>query len=148
MKATNTYIGGHIERVEDERFLRGAGQYLDDLERDQTWHAVIFRSPVSHGRIVGLDVEAARAMPGVRAILTAADIDVEIPTIPFRRPNPTIGPYAQPIIARDKVRYFGEPIAVVLADRPELAQRDLELLLHARQPPHLARVHRAVERPH
>ncbi len=49
-------------------------------------------------------------------------MDSTIPTIPFRRPNPTIGPYAQPIIARDKVRYYGEPIGIVLADGPELAE--------------------------
>ncbi len=53
MRTTNTYIGGHIERVEDERFLRGAGQYLDDLTREGTWHAAVFRSSVGHGRIVG-----------------------------------------------------------------------------------------------
>ncbi len=122
MTAANTYVGGHVERVEDQRFLTGAGQYLDDLEREGLWHAAVFRSSVGHGRIASLDASAALAMPGVRAVLTAADIEGDVPTIPFRRPNPTIGPYAQPIIARDKVRYFGEPIALVLADGPELAE--------------------------
>ncbi len=118
----NTFVGSPVERVEDDRFLRGAGQYLDDMKREGEWRAVVLRSPVGHGRIKSLDVSAALAMPGVRAVLTAADIEGDIPTIPFRRPNPTIGPYAQPVIARDKVRYFGEPVALVLADAQELAE--------------------------
>ena len=122
MTAANTYVGAHVERVEDERFLRGAGRYLDDVRRAGTWHAAVFRSPVGHGRLLGVDASAALAMPGVRAVITAADIDGAIPTIPFRRPNPTIGPFAQPVIVRDRVRYYGEPIALVLADSPELAE--------------------------
>lgn len=119
---SNTYIGAHIERVEDYRFLRGEGQYLDDISRDGQWHAAFVRSSIAHGRIRSIDASAALAMPGVHAVITAADIEGDIPTIPFRRPNPTIGPYAQPVIARDKVRYFGEPVAMVLADTPELAE--------------------------
>jgi carbon-monoxide dehydrogenase large subunit len=118
----NTYIGGHIERVEDYRFLRGEGQYLDDVSRDGQWHAAFLRSPVAHGHIRKIDASAALAINGVHAVVTAKDIEGEIPTIPFRRPNPTIGPYAQPVIARDKVRYFGEPVAMVLADSAELAE--------------------------
>jgi carbon-monoxide dehydrogenase large subunit len=124
----NTYIGGHIERVEDYRFLRGEGQYLDDISRPGQWCAAFLRSPIAHGRIRSIDASAALAIPGVRAVITAADIDGEIPTIPFRRPNPTIGPYAQPIIARDKVRYFGEPVAMVLADSAELAEDALNAI--------------------
>jgi carbon-monoxide dehydrogenase large subunit len=129
MKATNTYVGAHIERVEDDRFLRGIGQYLDDLTREGTWHAAVFRSPVGHGRILGINADEALAMPGVHAIITAADVDGPIPVIPFRRPNPTIGPYAQPVIARDIVRYYGEPIALVVADTPELAEDALTGIL-------------------
>src|SRR5882672_6865185 len=122
MRQVNTFIGSPVERVEDLRFLRGRGQYVDDLDRAGQWHAAIVRSPVAHGRIRGVDVSAARAMPGVRAVLTAADIGPGIPTIPFRRPNPTIAPYAQPVIADKVVRYVGEPIAMVLADSAELAE--------------------------
>ncbi len=122
----NTYIGGHVERVEDYRFLRGEGQYLDDISRPGQWHAAFLRSSLAHGTIRKIDASAALAMPGVHAVMTAADIEGNIPTIPFRRPNPTIGPYAQPIIAREKVRYFGEPIAMVLADTAELAEDALQ----------------------
>ena len=129
MRAANTYVGAHTERVEDERFLRGIGQYLDDLTRPGTWHAAVYRSAVGHGRIVAVDASAALALPGVRAVLTAADIDGPIPVIPFRRPNPTIGPYAQPVIARDFVRYYGEPIALVLADTAEQAEDALAAIV-------------------
>ncbi len=125
----NSYIGAHIERVEDYRFLRGEGQYLDDISRPGQWHAAFLRSPVAHGRIRGIDASAALAMPGVRAVITARDIEGDIPTIPFRRPNPTIGPYAQPVIARDKVRYYGEPVAMVLADSAEVAEDALAAIM-------------------
>jgi hypothetical protein len=116
MRSVNTYIGRPIERVEDRRFLRGRGQYIDDIKRDGQWHAAIVRSTTAFGRIVKLDTIAALAMPGVHAIITAADIEKPIPTIPFRRKNPTIAPYAQPVIASEYVRYVGEPVAVVLAE--------------------------------
>ena len=122
MRRVNTFIGSPVERVEDLRFLRGRGQYLDDLSRAGQWHAAIVRSPVAHGRIRAIDTAAALAMPGVKAVLTAADIGRPIPIIPFRRPNPTSAPYAQPVIADAVVRYVGEPLAVVLADAAEFAE--------------------------
>ena len=128
MSASNSYIGGHVERVEDERFLRGRGCYVGDLSRESLWHAVILRSPVAHGRLVSIDATEALALPGVHAVLTAEDVEGDIPTIPFRRPNPKIGPYAQPVVAREVVRYFGEPVGIVLADSPELAEDAAELI--------------------
>jgi carbon-monoxide dehydrogenase large subunit len=122
MRRQNTFIGSPVERVEDLRFLRGRGQYVDDLHRQGLWHAVMVRSPVAHGRLRSIDTQAALAMPGVKAVLTAEDVGRPLPTIPFRRPNPTIAPYAQPVIADQVVRYVGEPIAMVLADRAELAE--------------------------
>src|SRR5829696_8658127 len=122
MRHLNTFIGSAIERVEDLRFLRGKGQYVDDLARPGQWHAAIVRSPVAHGRLRSIDTRAALAMPGVNAVLTAEDIGRPSPIIPFRRPNPTIAPYAQPVIADRIVRYVGEPVAVVVADSAEQAE--------------------------
>jgi len=118
----NTYVGAPIERVEDLRFLRGRGCYLDDLSRSGQWHASFVRSPVAHGTIRRIDSRPALSMRSVRAVITGVDIGPAIPTIPFRRPNPTIAPYAQPVIATKVVRYVGEPVAMVLADAPELAE--------------------------
>jgi len=129
MNTSNTYIGGHIERVEDDRFLRGHGRYVDDVSREAMLHACVVRSSVAHGRLVSIDASEALALEGVAAVLTAADVDGPIPTIPFRRPNPKIGPYAQPVIARETVRYYGEPVAIILADSAELAEDAAELVL-------------------
>jgi len=118
----NTYVGAPIERVEDLRFLRGRGCYLDDLSRTGQWHAAFVRSAVAHGTLRHIDAGAALAMRGVRAVVTGADIGPAIPNIPFRRPNPTVAPYGQPVIATTVVRYVGEPVAMVLADQPELAE--------------------------
>jgi aerobic carbon-monoxide dehydrogenase large subunit len=122
MKCINTFIGSPVERVEDLRYLRGRGQYVDDLVRAGQWHAAIVRSPVAHGRLRAIDIAAARSMPGVHAVITAQDLDRPIPKIPFRRPSSEIVPYAQPVLADDVVRYVGEPVAMVLADSAELAE--------------------------
>ena len=128
-RATNAFIGSPIERLEDLRFLTGRGQYTDDLTNEKMLHAVILRSSVAHGRIRSIDTAAARARPGVHAVITAADIG-EIPTIPLRHdPLPSSKRYVQPIIAADKVRFVGEPIAVVVADSVALAEDALEAIV-------------------
>ena len=128
-RVTNAFIGSPIERLEDLRFLTGRGQYTDDLTNEKMLHAVILRSSVAHGRIRSIDTAAARARPGVHAVITAADIG-EIPTIPLRHdPLPSSKRYVQPIIAADKVRFVGEPIAVVVADSVALAEDALEAIV-------------------
>jgi len=127
-RATNAFIGSPIERLEDLRFLTGRGQYTDDLVGEKMLHAVILRSSVAHGRIRAIDTAAARARPGVHAVITAADIG-EVPTIPLRHdPLPSSKRYVQPIIAAGKVRFVGEPIAVVVADSVALAEDALEAI--------------------
>src|SRR4051794_24121906 len=122
MRRVNTLIGSPIERVEDLRFVQGRGQFVDDLNRPGQWHAAIVRSPLAHGCIRSIDASAALAVPGVRAVVTAREVGPQIPVIPFRRPIPTIVPYAQPVIAAEVVRYVGEPVAMVLADNAGLAE--------------------------
>jgi len=74
VRTVNSYIGAPLKRFEDFRFLTGRGQYVGDLKRERLLHAVILRSPVAHGTIAGIDAARARAMPGVQAVITAADI--------------------------------------------------------------------------
>jgi aerobic carbon-monoxide dehydrogenase large subunit len=120
-------IGQPVDRAEDLRFLTGAGKFVDDLKRDGMLHAVVLRSSVAHGRINGLDAAAARARKGVRAVITAAEIGETVPVIPLRLANlPEFAPYLQPVIAKDKVRYVGEPIAVIVAETQALAEDALE----------------------
>jgi carbon-monoxide dehydrogenase large subunit len=126
----NAFVGQPVERIEDLRLLRGRGQFVDDIERAGQLHAVMLRSSVAHGRIRSIDTTAARRLPGVVAVITAAEMGDRIPTIPLRlAPLAALTPYEQPVIATDKVRYVGEPIAVVLADTPEIAEDALDLIL-------------------
>src|SRR4051812_31886122 len=121
-----TLIGESVHRAEDFRFLKGAGSFVDDLKREGMLHAAVLRSPVAHGRIRRIDVRAARALPGVHAVVTAAEIG-DVPVIPLRLANlPEFKNYLQPVIAKDKVRYVGEPIAVVVAETQGLAEDALE----------------------
>jgi aerobic carbon-monoxide dehydrogenase large subunit len=86
-------------------------------------HAAILRSPIAHGHIRSIDPAAALACPGVHAVITAADIGSPVPRIPIRlQPLPVLEPFHQPVIAYDKVRYVGEPIAVALAESAALAE--------------------------
>jgi carbon-monoxide dehydrogenase large subunit len=127
-----SYVGQSIERIEDLRLLRGAGKYIDDLHREGMVHAAILRSPVAHGRIRKIDFKKARAMPGVRAVYTAADVapgNAKVPAIPVRlMPVEQLLPFEQPVIARSKVRYVGEPMAIVIADSLAQAEDALDAI--------------------
>jgi len=127
--ARNVFVGSPIERLEDLRFLTGRGQYIDDLASERMLHAAVLRSSAAHGRIRAIDTAAARALPGVHAVITAADIG-EVPTIPLRHDAlAAFRLYEQPVIANGKVRYVGEPLAVVIADSAALAEDALETIV-------------------
>jgi carbon-monoxide dehydrogenase large subunit len=128
-KAGNRLVGSPIERVEDLRFLRGEGQYVDDKSLPNQVYASVLRSSVPHGHLRGIDKSRALKMPGVHAVITAADIGKDVPVIPIRlQPLPEVFPLRQPVIAVDKVRYVGEPVAVVIADTPGQAEDALEFV--------------------
>ena len=129
MRTVNSLIGSPIERLEDLRFLRGRGQYVDDLARKDMLHAAILRSSVAHGRIRSIEVTRARALPGVHSVITAKEIGNRVPRVPMRlQPLPDFERFGQPVIAETKVRYVGEAIAVVLADSPGIAEDALGLI--------------------
>jgi carbon-monoxide dehydrogenase large subunit len=116
-----------MERTEDLRFLRGAGTYVADVNRPGQLHAVIVRSSVSHGRIRSIDFGRALMIPGVHRVLVAADFGPTVPRIALRlQPLPQLEPFMQPMIASDKVRYVGEPVAVVVAESAAMAEDALE----------------------
>jgi carbon-monoxide dehydrogenase large subunit len=125
----NAFIGSPIERREDLRFLRGRGEYVDDLRPDGLLYAVILRSSVAHGRIVSIDPSAALKISGVHAVITAKDMPGGPPIVPMRlQPLPEFKPFEQPVIAHDKVRYVGEPMAVVIADSVAIGEDALEAI--------------------
>src|SRR5262245_19933348 len=109
---SNTLVGSPVERVEDLRFWRGRGQYVDDIVREGLLHAAILRSSMAHGRIRSIDTTAALARTGVHTVITAAEVLAAfgaVPVIPMRQEQmPVFKPYEQPAIAQGKVRYVGE----------------------------------------
>jgi aerobic carbon-monoxide dehydrogenase large subunit len=131
-RSGNRPIGSPVERIEDLRFLRGRGRFVDDVPIQGALHAVVLRSPQAHGRIRNVDCAVAREWPGVHAVVTAADVERvlgEVPVIAMRQElRPEFAPYQQPVIAHEKVRYVGEPIAVVLADSAALAEDAMETI--------------------
>jgi carbon-monoxide dehydrogenase large subunit len=127
MNVRNSYIGQPIERTEDLRFLRGRGTYVADVNRPGQLYAVILRSSIAHGTIKSIDSSRAMQLPGVRHILVGADLGNAVPRIPLRlQPLPQLEPFHQPVLADGKVRYVGEPIAVILADTPGIAEDALD----------------------
>jgi len=111
-------------RVEDEVLLRGAGRFVDDIDKDGAAYAVFVRSSHAHARIVAIDIAAARAAPGILAVLTAADME-RAGVGNVARPTPFKGRDGKPAaisrrdcLARDKVRHVGEAVAVVIAETP------------------------------
>ncbi|MCA6106732.1 xanthine dehydrogenase family protein molybdopterin-binding subunit [Bradyrhizobium cenepequi] len=127
MKSFNSYIGRPMERVEDLRMVRGRGTYVADVNRPNQLYAVILRSSVAHGIIRSIDSSEALALPGVHRVLTAKDFGTKVPVIPLRlQPLPQLESFHQPVLADKKVRYVGEPVAVVIADSAAIAEDALE----------------------
>lgn len=121
MSDADYLIGASPARLEDERFLRGQGHYLDDLRVAGAAHAVVVRSPHAHARILTIDTDRSTAVPGVLDVLTAkqAADDGLGQLWPSVRQNPHDGKafafQPQPLLATERVRYVGEPIALVVA---------------------------------
>src|ERR1700685_1257125 len=118
------YTGTSVKRSEDLRILAGAGRYVDDIKLPGMLHAAFVRSPLAHGRVLAVDASAARALPGVVRVLTGAALDATT----VRGPDPLLaligggGPTAEySLLATDKVRLVGDPVAVVVADSRDLA---------------------------
>jgi CO/xanthine dehydrogenase Mo-binding subunit len=110
-------VGRSIPRVEGEAKVSGRAEYVHNLHLPGMLYGKVHRSSVAHGRIRGIDAAAARAMPGVFAVYTAGDIMKLVP-------DPHYGPafHDQPVLAIDKVRHVGEPVALVLAEDPHVAE--------------------------
>src|SRR5215468_9027059 len=118
----SSVVGAPVARLEDVPLVTGRGRFAADVTFPDTLHMRVVRSPIAHGRIVSIDTTAAKAAPGVVAVWTIHDI-ADLPPIDFRddRVEPLI-PYRQPLLARSRVRYVGEPVAVVFAEDPYQAE--------------------------
>jgi CO/xanthine dehydrogenase Mo-binding subunit len=116
-------VGRSLPRLESAAKVTGQAEYVHNLRLPGMLHIKVFRSTIPHGRIRRLDVGAAKKLPGVHSVVTADDIRTIIP-------EPYFGPafHDQPILAIDKVRHIGEPVAVVLASDPHVADEGVALI--------------------
>jgi carbon-monoxide dehydrogenase large subunit len=130
----NFGVGQAIRRVEDKRFLTGAGQYTDDINKPGQLYLHILHSTHAHADIKSIDISAAKAAPGVVGVLTQADLDAlgigDIPNAgmpPDKNGRQVVTP-PRPALARGRVRYVGEPVAAVVADTPANAKDAADLI--------------------
>jgi carbon-monoxide dehydrogenase large subunit len=103
-------FGSRVLRTEDPRFLTGRGRYVDDVPVEDALRAVFVRSMMAHARLSRIEVSEAASMPGIAAVLTSDDLELD------EQPpaGNVLGPFGRPVLARGVVRFVGEPIAVVL----------------------------------
>jgi aerobic carbon-monoxide dehydrogenase large subunit len=124
-----------VKRTEDMRFLTGGGQYVDDIAPEGALHGFFFRSPVAHGVITELDVSDAAELEGVHLILTCADLeaagmDISMAGAVVDNRDGTKGAKPQrPMLAKGKVRYVGEPVALIVADTLAQARDAAEMIM-------------------
>ena len=120
---TTRMVGAPVQRVEDDRFVRGEGRYVDDVGRDAL-HAAVLRSPHAHARVVSIDVDAVLDCEGVHAVWTYDDLEGAMAEpLPLLIPHPALTQgRTQHALAKDEVNYVGEAIAFVVADDRYLAE--------------------------
>src|SRR5438045_4158725 len=122
--ATETpQVGRSVPRLESWLKVSGKAEYVHNLRLPGMLYGKIFRSSIAHGRIKRIDISAARALPGVHSVVTAKEVMTILP-------DPYYGPafHDQPVLAVDKVRHVGEPVAVVLASDPHVAEEAVHLI--------------------
>ncbi|AKO98307.1 MAG: xanthine dehydrogenase family protein molybdopterin-binding subunit [Marinovum algicola] len=123
-----------VTRVEDVRFLTGEGRYVDDIAPADALHGVVFRSPVAHASITELNVDDAREAPGVQMVLTLADLEAAgvrpgLDATLVKNIDGSKGAAPErPVLARDRVRFVGEPVAMVFAETLQQARDAAELI--------------------
>ena len=126
-----TYVGQPVRRFEDHRLLTGQGSFVDDMKLPGLLHAVVLRSLHAHATIRSIDVSGANRLPGVVAVITAADIqdlDVHMPTR-SSIDDVELTPPRHPVLASDKVCYVGQAVALIIAEDPYTAADALEQVL-------------------
>ncbi|GCE06757.1 aerobic carbon-monoxide dehydrogenase large subunit [Dictyobacter aurantiacus] len=123
------WFGAPVRRNEDPRLLRGEGTYVDDIDLPEMLHAAVLRSPYARAKIRGIDTRAARALPGVHMVLSAADLGEVLEPSPLLIPHQALTqPRTQLPLATHDVRYVGEAVAFVVAESRYLAEDALGLV--------------------
>ncbi|MGW2587056.1 xanthine dehydrogenase family protein molybdopterin-binding subunit [Streptomyces virginiae] len=120
------WVGASVARREDPRLLAGRGRFVDDIHLSGMLHAQFVRSTVAHGVITSVDLSAVGEVPGIVAAFSAADLHLSDITAVLDRPASEFVPTDMPVLARRRVRYVGEPVAIVVARDPYAAEDGLE----------------------
>src|SRR5690349_22683354 len=127
-KPAGRVLGRPLPRLEDPPLVSGRGRYVGDISFPRQLHMRVVRSPYAHAELRSVDIAAAEGAPGVVAVWAGADI-ADLPPIDFRDPaGEALRPYRQPLLAHDRVRYVGEPVAAVFATDPYLAEDAADLV--------------------
>src|SRR6266540_3796575 len=114
-------VGAPVKRVEDPRLLTGQGRYLDDITLPGMLHAAFVRSAYAHAKILGVDTTAAKRLTGVVAVLSARDLAGSVEPLAPLLDAPGFAPTSWPALADSRVRFAGEPVAIVCASSPYVA---------------------------
>src|SRR2546425_4282826 len=128
---TTKWFGERVQRVEDDRLLRGKGRFTDDIHEggEPALESCLVRSPYAHARIKSIDVSAARALPGVVAVYLAADLPFGQTDLPILIPHPNLTRgRTQRCLASEVVRYVGEAVAFVVAESRYIAEDAADLV--------------------
>src|SRR5436309_15957330 len=127
-KTKGRILGRSVPRLEDRPLVTGRGRFVGDIAFPHQLHLRIVRSQYAHAELRAVEVAAALVAPGVIAVWTGADI-AELPPIDFRDPaGEALRPYRQPLLAQERLRYVGEPVAVVFASDAYLAEDAADLV--------------------
>jgi aerobic carbon-monoxide dehydrogenase large subunit len=122
------WIGQSVARLEDPPLVTGRGQFAGDINFPHQLFMRVVRSAYANGRVTSIDTAAARALPGVFAVWTAEDIP-DVPPVDFREGSiPALDPYRQPVLAKARVRYVGDPVATIFAEDPYVAEDAADLV--------------------
>lgn len=127
------YSGQPLKRFEDPRLVTGRGSFVDDIQLSDMLYAAVTRSPHAHAWIRAIDTSAARNLPGVVAVLTGQDAAGVVGDVPTRAMSggwevAEMRPSEQPVLARGKANYVGQPVAVVVAQDRYLARDAADLI--------------------
>ncbi len=127
--AAARYAGSRVHRVEDGRLLTGHGTFVDDIQRPGMLHACFVRSSIARARITSIDASEALAMPGVRAVFVAADLNADVVEPWFSLSGRDMPDTPRPPLAEDEVRFVGDPVALVVADNRYIAEDAIEFVV-------------------
>src|SRR5262249_16941896 len=128
MAATKQYMGQAMKRVEDPRLIKGIASYVDDIALPGMLHAMFLRSPYAHARINSINMETAKAVPGVSGFFTGAEVNAKCGLLPWASDLPDLKAPKHSVLAGGRVYFVGHPVAVVVASDRYAARDALDLI--------------------